>query len=42
VGAGNGPFTLTTAYKKEAGTLAKQRVELAGARLANLLNNELK
>jgi hypothetical protein len=42
VGAGNGPFTLTTAYKKKAGTLAKQRVELAGARLANLLNNELK
>ena len=42
VGAGDGPFTLTTAYKKAAGKLAKQRVALAGARLANLLNNELK
>jgi hypothetical protein len=42
VGPGDGPFTLTTAYKKAAGKLAKQRVALAGARLANLLNNELK
>jgi hypothetical protein len=42
VGSGDGPFTLTTAYKKKAGKLAKQRVALAGARLAALLNNELK
>jgi len=42
IAAGNGPFTLTTAYKKNAGKLAKVRVELAGARLANLLNTELK
>jgi len=42
VGPGDGPFTLTPAYKKKAGNLAKQRVALAGARLANLLNNELK
>ena len=40
--AGDGPFTLTTQYKKDAGKLAKQRVALAGARLANLLNTELK
>ena len=40
--AGDGPFTLTTQYKKNAGKLAKQRVALAGARLANLLNTELK
>jgi S1/P1 Nuclease len=39
--AGDGPFILTTQYKKAAGTLAKIRVALAGARLANLLNNEL-
>jgi S1/P1 Nuclease len=42
IAAGNGPFTLTTTYKKNAGKLAKVRVELAGARLANLLNTELK
>ena len=42
VGAGDGPFTLTESYKKTAGTLAKQRVALAGTRLANLLNTELK
>ena len=40
--AGDGPFILTTTYKKNAGKLAKVRVELAGARLANLLNTELK
>jgi hypothetical protein len=42
IAAGNGPFTLTTMYKENAGKLAKVRVELAGARLANLLNTELK
>ena len=42
IGAGNGPFTLTTEYKKNAGKLAQLRVALAGARLANLLNTELK
>ena len=40
--AGNGPFTLTSAYKSKAKTLAKQRIALAGARLANLINTELK
>jgi len=34
---------LTASYKKKnAGKLAKVRVELAEARLANLLNTELK
>jgi hypothetical protein len=42
LGPGDGPFTLTTKYKKDAGKLAKQRVALAGTRLANLLNTELK
>jgi hypothetical protein len=42
IAAGNGPFTLTAWYKKNAGKLAKARVRLAGARLANLLNTELK
>ena len=42
IAAGDGPFTLTSQYQKNAGKLAKQRVALAGARLANLLNTELK
>ena len=42
VGPGNGPYTLTLEYKKTAGKLAKQRVALAGTRLAKLLNDELK
>jgi len=42
IGPGDGPFTLTTAYKKQAGKLAKQRIALAGTRLARLLNDELK
>lgn len=42
VGPGTGPYTLTRKYKKHAQALAKQRVALAGARLANALNAELK
>jgi hypothetical protein len=42
VGPGDGPFTLTEGYKKKALKLARQRVALAGERLANLLNAELK
>ena len=42
IGPGDGPFTLTSEYKKNAEMLARQRVALAGARLANLLNTELK
>jgi hypothetical protein len=41
IAAGDGPFTLTPVYKRNA-ALAKQRVALAGARLANLLNTDLK
>ena len=40
--AGNGPFSLTSAYESKAKNLAKQRIALAGARLANLINTELK
>lgn len=42
VEAGDGPFTLTTDYKKTAGKVAKQRVALAGIRLAKIFNEELK
>jgi hypothetical protein len=41
VGAGDGPYTLTAAYKTKAKTEAKARIELAGIRLANLINNNL-
>ena len=41
VGAGNGQFTITTAYRNRARAIAKQRVALAGARLARILNAEL-
>jgi S1/P1 Nuclease len=42
IGAGDGPFTTTAAYRAAARTVAKERVALAGVRLANLLNVELK
>jgi hypothetical protein len=42
IGPGPGPFTLTEAYKTQAQQIANARVELAGERLANLINNELK
>ncbi|MDQ1592313.1 MAG: hypothetical protein QOG71_2940 [Pyrinomonadaceae bacterium] len=41
IGAGPGPFTITTTYRNAARNLARQRVALAGARLARILNNEL-
>ena len=37
VGAGLGPFTMTPAYTVNTQQIAKQRIALAGARLANLL-----
>ena len=42
IGAGIGPFTLTPTYKTAARTLAEKRVALAGARLAKILNDELR
>ncbi len=42
VGAGDGPYTLTTTYKNKAKTEAKARIELAGIRLAKLINANLK
>jgi hypothetical protein len=42
IAAGEGPFTITSAYKSAARMLAKKRISLAGIRLANLLNTELK
>lgn len=42
IGVGDGPFATTVAYRAAARTLAKRRVALAGVRLANLLNAELK
>lgn len=42
VGPGAGPYTLDAAYKSRAKTEAKDRIELAGVRLANLINANLK
>jgi hypothetical protein len=42
VGPGAGPYTLDAAYKSQAKTEAKARIELAGVRLANLINANLK
>jgi len=42
IGPGDGPFTLTAEYFATAKRLAEQRVALAGVRLSNLLNHELK
>jgi len=42
IGTGDGPFTITQEYKDKAKKIADERVELAGERLANLINNELK
>lgn len=42
IGVGSGPFTITPTYRNAARALAKQRVALGGARLANILNNELR
>ena len=42
VGPGSGPYTLSATYKSKAKTEAKARIELAGIRLANLINTNLK
>jgi hypothetical protein len=42
IGAGDGPFTITPAYKTKAQKIAAERVALAGERLARLINDELK
>jgi hypothetical protein len=42
IAVGDGPFTITPEYKANAQKIADQRVALAGERLANIINNELK
>jgi hypothetical protein len=42
VAAGDGPFALDSTYKAQAKALASERIALSGARLANLINTELK
>ncbi len=41
ISTGLGPYTLTPTYAKKAKKIARQRVALAGARLANLLKSSL-
>ncbi|HEY0412927.1 MAG TPA: S1/P1 nuclease [Allosphingosinicella sp.] len=38
IGPGKGPYTVTAPYKASATAIARQRVALAGARLARLIN----
>jgi len=42
IGSGNGPFTITPEYRDKAQKIAAERVALAGTRMANVINNELK
>ena len=42
IGPGDGPFAITQSYQSAAKELARQRIALAGVRLANVLNAELK
>jgi hypothetical protein len=42
IGRGSGPFTTTSTYTAAARKLAERRIALAGARLAKILNDELK
>lgn len=42
IGKGHGPFSPTTGYKASVGSVSEKRIALAGARLANVLNDELK
>jgi hypothetical protein len=41
IGVGDGPFVLTTAYRAKVRVVVDQRLALAGARLANLLKQNL-
>ncbi len=41
IGIGAGPFSTDAAYKTQTQMIAKQRIALAGARLANLINHTL-
>jgi hypothetical protein len=42
IGAGAGPFTITSAYRASVQSVARAQVVLAGERLANVLNAELR
>lgn len=42
IGLGDGPFRVTQVYRNTARAVARRRVALAGARLANILNQELR
>lgn len=42
IGEERGPYRLTVSYRRRAGSIAEQRIALAGARLANILNARLR
>lgn len=42
IGAGSGPYPISSQYRKNATRIARERVSLAGVRLARILNTELR
>lgn len=42
IGAGSGPFPLNSKYRADANRIARERISLAGVRLAGILNAALK
>jgi hypothetical protein len=42
IGAGGGPYVVTPAYRARARSVARKQIALAGARLANVLNTEVR
>jgi hypothetical protein len=42
IGLGAGPFTINDTYRANAKQVVERRIALAGARLAKILNEELK
>lgn len=42
IGVGSGPFNITATYRNQSKALARERVALGGARLARILNTELR
>ncbi len=42
IGPGAGPFTVNQGYRDTALDVSRRRIALAGARLGNILNNELR
>jgi hypothetical protein len=42
IGPNHGPFTVTDPYKRASKKIANERIAIAGARLAKLINDNLR